>query len=170
VAPTKHPLDDDALEDVDCIDEDKQETLSPVQKSKKGVVAHVTKLKSIKGYSITKVAGSMLKKFCAANNVLDEKGGSLRNSPKHVICDRIVWYLDHPKDAEELVKRSQTITTAATTTSSGNGEDDPRLPINKIRLLNVIFGEAIRPELQNRARTLNKDEMTEGLKTGHDFC
>jgi hypothetical protein len=52
VAPTKHPLDDATMEE--------QETLSPEQKSKKGVAAHVTKLKSIEGCSITKVATSML--------------------------------------------------------------------------------------------------------------
>jgi hypothetical protein len=46
---------------------------------------------------------------------------------------------------------------------------DLELPITKIRLFNVLIGKAIRPELHNRARTLNKDEMTEGLKKGHDF-
>jgi PHP family Zn ribbon phosphoesterase len=107
------------------------------------------------------VSATRLKKFYAANNILDETGGSLRNSPNHIIGDSLVWYRKHPKYAEELVKRSKNKTTT-TTTKLWLRKTIPR--VNRIRLLNVLFGEAFQQELYSMVRTITRDVTTEGLK------
>ena len=140
VSLTKHPLDNATLEDVDCIDEEKHETMKPVQPAKKGVVDYVTKITTINGISITNLPLPSLRKFCAANNIFDERGGSLRKAQKHVLCDRIVWYIENPLEAKKLVRK---------TSSKTKSNCDPT-QVNRIRLINVLFGDAVRPILHTR--------------------
>jgi hypothetical protein len=70
VAPTKDPIEDATLDDVEFIDEDANEPQLPVQKAKKGQQQHLTKIKSILGKAIKDISRAVLQKFCIHNNVL----------------------------------------------------------------------------------------------------
>jgi hypothetical protein len=119
---------------------------------------HVTKIKTIMGIPITNVSIIDLKKFCGANNVFNEQCGSLRKAQKHVSCERIVWHLEHPEEAKRLVRKN----------SSKNINRD-ELQVNRIRLMNVLFSDAIRPILHTRNEPLHKDDMTDGMVSGQKF-
>jgi hypothetical protein len=102
VAPFKHQIEDATLKDIECIDEDKNEALLLVQFGKRGGSENRTKIKTILGHSITYLPVPVLKKFCINNNIFDENGSTLRRSPKHVICDRIMWYLVNENEADQM--------------------------------------------------------------------
>jgi hypothetical protein len=70
-----------------------------------------------------------------------------------VLCERIVWYLEHPEEAKRLVRKN----------SSKNINRD-EMQVNRIRLMNVLFSDAIRPILHTRNEPLHKDDMTDGHK------
>jgi hypothetical protein len=67
------------------------------------------------------------------------------------MCDRIVKYIEDPVGAKQFETPSTSMTDGT---------------VNKVRLINVFFGEAIKPKLHERARNLTKDEMTVGFKNG----
>jgi hypothetical protein len=132
VAPSKHPIEDATLKDIECIDEDKHETLMLVQFGKRGGSEHRTKIKTILGHSITHLPVPVLKKFCINNNIFDENGSRLRRSPKHVICDRIMWYLENENEAEKIVQKTRTKSTSISKLVEG---EKTELPVNRIECL-----------------------------------
>jgi hypothetical protein len=75
-----------------------------------------------------------------------------------VLCERIVWYLEHPEEAKRLVRKN----------SSKNINRD-EMQVNRIRLMNVLFSDAIRPILHTRNEPLHKDDMTDGMVSGQKF-
>jgi hypothetical protein len=52
VAPTKDPIEEATLDDVEFIDKDANEPQLPVKKAKKGQQPHLTKIKSILGKAV----------------------------------------------------------------------------------------------------------------------
>jgi hypothetical protein len=70
------------------------------------------------------------------------------------MCDCIVKYIEDPVGAKQFETPSTSLT-------------DPTA--NNVRLINVLFGEAIKPKLHERGRNLTKDEMTMGFKNCQPF-
>jgi hypothetical protein len=64
VAPTKDPIEDATLDDVEFIDKDANEPQLQVQKVKKGQQQHLTKIKNILGKAVNDISQAVLKKFC----------------------------------------------------------------------------------------------------------
>jgi hypothetical protein len=151
VAPTKDPIEDATLDDVEFIDEDANEAPLLVQKARGNQTEHRTKIKSILGKAVIKINRDVLQTFCQNNNVLTLEGRSCRTASKPHMCDRIIKYIEDPVGAKQF----ETPSTSKT---------DPT--VNKVRLCNVLFGEIIKSKLHERAKNLTKDEMTMGFKNG----
>ena len=151
------------MKDVEFIDEDVGEALVLVQKVKQGDTEYRTKIKTILDRSITTISSHALKAFCQKNGIKAVGGGSLRKAPKNLLCDRITLYVEDPEAAATASE------TSAAPLSKKKASTTPPIVVNNFRLLNVLFGEKIRQRLHERARTLQKDEMTLGKKTGQTF-
>jgi hypothetical protein len=96
--------------------------------------------------------------FCQKNGVKLVGGGSVRQSSKDVLCERTLANIDDPEGAQ---KDGESPSSKKKVAESGK--------VNRFRLLNVLFGDSIRPRLHERARNLHKNEMTLGRKTGQSF-
>ncbi|KAG7341945.1 hypothetical protein IV203_007037 [Nitzschia inconspicua] len=144
------------LEDVALVGDG--EELSLVQKIRAGKEVHHTKIKSIVGHSITSIPVGVLRTFCSRNGVLDAHGKSTRNINKKMICDRIVLYLEDTAAATSFKNEPKTTSLKEVETA-----------VNRTRMINVLFGDKVRPQLHTRAKCLTKDELTQGLKTGQEF-
>jgi hypothetical protein len=115
---------------------------------------------TIKGVTWKKIYLKDLRKFCYKNDVRLDDGTSVRKTPKNTLTALI---------REKKIR-------------IGNGQEDPWMllerakksnkklapvimGVNRYRLANVIFGDACRNCLENLGHTLNKDELTAGLKS-----
>jgi hypothetical protein len=68
VAPTKDPIEDASLDDVEFIDEDANEPQLPVQKAKRGQQPHLTKIKSMLGKAVKDISRAVPSKILTQNN------------------------------------------------------------------------------------------------------
>lgn len=106
----------------------------------------MTRLVSINGVAISELTVPCLKTFCKANGIF-----GTRKMKKALICDMI-------------------LTGKAAFEREGAGvsvdiKEEKKERLSRVRYVNVLFSEGIRPLIANRGKSLNKDELTEGLKT-----
>lgn len=150
-----HEVETATLEDVIFIDEQVEE---PVLVSKHQ--GFKTTIKSIKTHLIADINATVLRKFCTKNGVKLENNGSIRKAAKNVLCERIIHHWKNRKNQPEGV--------------TGNNQVQQVTPqetvrVNRSRLINVLFGDVVRPQLALRAKAIPKDDLTRGRKTGQDF-
>jgi hypothetical protein len=110
VAPTKDPIEDATLDDVEFIDKDANEPKLPVQKAKEGQQQHLTKIKSILGKAVNDISRAVLQKFCIHNDVLALDGRSCQAVTKPHMCERIVKYIEDPVGAKQFETPSTSLT------------------------------------------------------------
>ena len=142
------------MEDIAFIDEDageEQLKISSRGKEKK----LTTKIKTIANHPVIDIHRGYLAKFCNNNGIVSANGKSLRMAPKHEMCTRIIIHKEDPN--------------AAATARTKTKKDDDEPPVNRIRLINVLFSDEIKPHLSERAAALSKDQMTMGFKNGQVF-
>ena len=126
--------------------------VNPVKKVKKGLPSSSVKctiLKAICSHSICNISVDLLRKFASKNSI-----PSLRSANRETIIEKIIEY----KKKYELANLNGTVDEFYE--SIGNASSI----VNKIRLINVVFGDVCRPMFaRERAFSLKKDELTQGL-------
>ena len=149
------------LEDVAFIDEDVLPShLWPlVQNQKTGDDLMRTKIKTIKGVKVVNIRRELLSKFCVNNGVKPKHPVKPAQFTKQQMCERIELYIDNAEEAKKT----------ALPPDEEAKKDDKSAAINRIRMINVLFCDDIRPHLHERASNLTKDEMTQGFRNGQQF-
>ncbi len=113
----------------------------------------------ILGISTDKITVAVLRAFCIKNDVRQDSGKAVGKIQKRAVihCIRMKKNRIDRGEADPWL------------TNKNKNDKDVKLPVNKFRLANVVFGEICRPDMATRGRCLNKDELTEGKKTDEDL-
>lgn len=142
------PINDSHLEDVLL----SATASNPLSTNRKNVL---TKLHSIKDIPIGGIEVRSLKLFCTRVGIQGQ-----RKKTKKDVCDAIVTAKSDPlfvqtKDAVSVAKKEAPVVKRAT--------------INRRRLLNVLFGDVVRPKLATLGETLSREELDNGIKQNERF-
>jgi len=121
------------------------------KKKRNNIPTALTSLKSIEGIAVQDMLLIEMRIFCRNNNI---PGG--RKLKKEDLCDLILQYSSkfarfgptfEPEDIKPSIEK----------------------PISRYRYANVIMGENCRPFIATRGKPLNKDELTDGMKTDEEL-
>lgn len=114
-----------------------------------------TRLKSINGVPIMDCSTDFLRRFLAKYRSVGSNKELKRKKP---LCDSIVQcFTDYEKKLLKLDENGELLTAL-------DIDADKRHAINRMRYLNVMYSEGIRPRLEEKGKALTKDDLTSGMK------
>jgi hypothetical protein len=104
--------------------------------------------------------------FCNKNGIRTDDGKSLRNANRGIVEGAI-------KDKHRRINAGEEDPWVVKKGSKKDKDKDKAAPVNRFRLANVMYGEAMKEALQNKGASLTKDELiisSAGSKAGdRDF-
>ena len=107
-----------------------------------------TKLQSVMGISVLKLSTDHVRATAKALGIKD-----IRKAKKFDVCQRIVeWVSDKSNEIVDV------------TSPKDDSPNTSNITINRRRYLNVIFSDTVRPLIATKGESLNKDDLTSGLK------
>jgi hypothetical protein len=149
-ATTLSPIDEATVEDIVVT----LESTNPLKKLTKNQVASTvmcTRLSLICNVEVARLTVDNLRQFASRVSI-----AGARRMSKPALCEAIIARkAQYDKDRAE--GRPDSLTAPV------------RVIINRKRLLNVCFGDVLRPNLGERGGSLTADELTRGVKRGQLF-